>query len=69
MIGMAETFRRGRIIDLVQRYIWKKEMLRAEINDPDFDGIKLILQGEMKAYDLVIKELIKEFGITKNELK
>lgn len=66
---MAETFRRGRIIDLVQRYIWKKEMLRAEINDPDFDGIKLILQGEMKAYDLVIKELIKEFGITKNELK
>lgn len=66
---MAETFRRGRIIDLVQRYIWKKEMLRTEINDPDFDGIKTILQGEMKAYDLVIKELIKEFGITRDELK
>jgi len=66
---MAETFRRGRIIDLVQRYIWKKEMLRVEINDPDFEGMKDNLLGQMQALDLVAKELIKEFGITRDELK
>ncbi|MEN6325774.1 MAG: hypothetical protein ABFD18_06170 [Syntrophomonas sp.] len=65
---MAETFRRNKIIDIVKRFVWKREMLKMEINDPDFDGIKEILQGEMKAYDLVIKELIKEFDISKGEL-
>jgi hypothetical protein len=65
---MAETFRRGKIIDLVHRFIWKKEMLRVEAADPDFEGMKDNLLGQMQALDLVIKELIKEFGITKDEL-
>lgn len=66
---MAETFRRGKIIDLIQRYIWKKETLRMEAADPDFEGMKDNLLGQMQALDLVIKELIKEFGITRAELK
>jgi len=65
---MAETFRRNKIIDIVRRFIWKRDMLKMEIKDADFSEIKVILQGEMKAYDLVIKELIKEFGITADEL-
>jgi len=65
---MAETFRRGKIIDIIKRYVWKRQMLKNEINDPDFDGMKDNLLGQMQALDLVIKELVKEFGITKDEL-
>jgi len=65
---MAETFRRGKIIDIIKRYVWKRQMLKNEINDPDFDGMKDNLLGQMQALDLVIKELIKEFGITKDEM-
>lgn len=65
---MAETFRRGKIIEIIKRYVWKRQMLKNEINDPDFEGMKDNLLGQMQALDLVIKELVKEFGITKDEL-
>lgn len=54
---------------MIHKFIWRKEMLRQEVIDPDFEGIKETLLGEMKAYDLVVKELIKEFGITRDEIK
>lgn len=66
---MAETFRRGKIIDIVKRLIWKKEMIRQESTDKDYRAMKQNLLGQMQALDLVIKELIKEFGITEEEMK
>ncbi|MCE5226834.1 MAG: hypothetical protein LLG05_13385 [Porphyromonadaceae bacterium] len=66
---MAETFRRGKIIDILKRLMWKQEMIRQESLDPDYRAMKQNLLGQMQALDLVIKELIKEFGITEDEMK
>jgi len=65
---MAVTYKRGKIVNIVKRYVWKQQMLRAEINDPDFIEMKSNLLGQVQALDLVIKELIKEFAITEDEL-
>ena len=49
--------------------MWKQEMIRQESTDPDYRAMKHNLIGQMQALDLVIKELIKGFQITEEEMK
>ena len=67
---MAETFRRGKIIDIVES-AWnlEKEMIPAGKHGQRLPGNEAKPLGQMQALDLVIKELIKEFGITEEEMK
>lgn len=65
---VAKTFRTGKIIDVLQRLIWRREMYAKELEDNIFPPeIKQNLIGQIQALDLVIREFFKEFEISEQE--
>lgn len=68
MSGPA-TYRRGKMIEVVQRLIWRKEALISQLDQPELEDMKPNIIGQIQALDLVIRELIKEFEIEEEELK
>lgn len=63
------TFRRGKMVEVVRRLIWRKESLLRQLEQPELQEVRQNIIGQIQALDLVIWELIKEFEITKDELK
>lgn len=63
------TYRRGKMVEVVQRLIWRKELLIRQLEQPEFQEIRQNVIGQIQALDLVIWELMKEFEITDDELK
>ncbi len=64
---MAETFRRGKIIDHTKRLISRKEIISSQMTQNEFSCIRESLLGQVQCLDFIINELIIEFDL-KNEL-
>lgn len=65
----AQTFRTGRIVDYLQRLMWRREMYAKELDDPILQDMKPNILGQIQALDLVIRELIKEFELSEDDFK
>ncbi|MBU5347074.1 hypothetical protein [Paenibacillus lautus] len=60
---MAQTFRRGRALSFLDNLIVKRETLKKQVNDPDFEAIREVVSGELKAVDQIIQEYIQAFEL------
>ncbi|GGH21015.1 hypothetical protein [Paenibacillus segetis] len=69
----AQTFRRGRAIAFLERLNIKRSTLLQQLDQPEFDSIKQVISGELKATDAIIQEFIHAFeireAISENEQK
>ncbi|QHT58829.1 hypothetical protein GXP70_01750 [Paenibacillus lycopersici] len=59
----AQTFRRGRAVAFLEELRVKRDVLRAQLNDPDMGIIKEIVSGELKAVDEIIKRFMHTFEL------
>ncbi|WP_082691533.1 hypothetical protein [Paenibacillus rubinfantis] len=59
----AQTFRRGRAIAFLERLEVKRQVLRQQLNQPEYDAIKPVISGELKAVDEIIQEFIHLFEL------
>ncbi|WP_033843232.1 MULTISPECIES: hypothetical protein [Geobacillus] len=64
----AKTFRRGRVLDFLQRLYVKRETLKQQLQSPELQSIHPVLTGELKAIEMVINEFIQSFDIHNDEL-
>ena len=60
---MAQTFRRGRALSFLDHLVVKRETLKKQVNDPDFEAIREVVSGELKAVDQIIQEYIQAFEL------
>ncbi|WP_063846057.1 hypothetical protein [Paenibacillus sp. FJAT-27812] len=59
----AQTFRRGRAITFLEILNTKRSTLMQQLNQPEFEAIKLVISGELKATDAIIQEFIHSFEL------
>jgi len=59
----AQTFRRGRAIAFLERLETKRSTLLKQLNQPEYDAIKQVISGELKATDTIIQEFIQSFEL------
>lgn len=59
----AQTFRRGRAIAFLERLHVKRSTLLQQLNQPEYDSIKQVISGELKAVDAIIQEFIQAFEL------
>lgn len=59
----AQTFRRGRALDFLERLNVKRLTLKQQLEAPEFQEIKQIILGELKAIEMVIDEFTKQFEL------
>ncbi|MBB3112828.1 hypothetical protein FHS18_004930 [Paenibacillus phyllosphaerae] len=62
-IKSAQTFRRGRAIHFLEKLHLKRATLLQQLNQPEFDSIKQVISGELKAVDTIIQEFIHTFEL------
>lgn len=60
---MALTFRRAKIEDYLHRLWVRKAVLKNQLEQEEFKSLEQYIKGEIKALDLIIKELADEFNI------
>ena len=63
---MAETFRRGKIIDHTKRLISRKEIIASQLIQNEFSCMRDSLLGQVQCLDFIIHELIIEFDLKMN---
>lgn len=67
----AQTFRRGRALAFLDKLNLRRASLQRQMEQPEFESIKTIISGELKATDAIIQEFIHTFelreSLTKNE--
>ena len=59
----AQTFRRGRAIAFLDRMNIKRATLLQQLDQPEFDSIRQVICGELKATDAIIQEFIQAFEL------
>ncbi|WP_308637124.1 hypothetical protein [Paenibacillus silvisoli] len=59
----AQTFRRGRALEFLERLKVKRDTLKRQLEAAELQEIKPIVQGELKALELVIEEYTRHFEI------
>lgn len=59
----AQTFRRGRALEFLDRLTVKRNTLKQQLSAPEFQEIKPMLQGELKALELVMEEFVRHFEL------
>lgn len=59
----AQTFRRGRALEFLERLRVKHSTLKQQVEAPEFQEIRPIILGELKALELVIEEYTKHFEL------
>ncbi len=64
----AKTFRRGRALAFLEMMNLKRSTIKQQLDKPEFQSIKQILVGELKAIDMVINEFIQLFEIRESEV-
>jgi hypothetical protein len=62
-----KTFRRGRAIAFLEMMNLKRETIRQQLEQPEFQSINQILVGELKMLDLMINEFTQLFEIHESE--
>lgn len=59
----AQTFRRGRAIAFLEKLEVKRSTLLEQLNKPEYESIKQVISGELKATDTIIQEFIHTFEL------
>lgn len=59
----AQTFRRGRAVAFLERLQVRRDTLQQQLEQPEFDSIKQVISGELKAVDAIIQEFIHMFEL------
>jgi hypothetical protein len=59
----AQTFRRGRALEFLERLEVRRNTLRQQLEQPEFQEIRLMIQGELKAIEAVIDDYIRHFKL------
>lgn len=59
----AQTFRRGRAIAFLDRLHVKRSTLLQQLDQPEFEAIRQVISGELKATDGIIQEFIQAFEL------
>lgn len=59
----AQTFRRGRATAFLEKLAVRRSTLQRQLADPQFDTIKPIVSGELKATEAIIDEFIHMFQL------
>ncbi|GFN32963.1 hypothetical protein [Paenibacillus xylaniclasticus] len=63
----AQTFRRGRALEFFDRLAARRNTLRQQLDAPEFEEIKLLIQGELKALESVIDDYTRHFELQEVE--
>ena len=63
----AQTFRRGRAIEFLERLQVRQATLKQQLEAPEFREIKSVLLGELKAVELILDEYVKHFELRESE--
>lgn len=59
----AQTFRRGRALAFLDKLIVNRSTLQRQINEPEFESIKQVISGELKATETIMEEFIHMFQL------
>lgn len=59
----AQTFRRGRAVAFLDKLRVNRETLQRQLNDPQFESIKEVISGELKATEMIIDDFIHMFQL------
>lgn len=59
----AQTFRRGRAIAFLDRMNIKRSTLLQQLDQPEYESIRQVICGELKATDTIIQEFIQAFEL------
>ncbi|MFC4100305.1 hypothetical protein [Paenibacillus xanthanilyticus] len=59
----AQTFRRGRAVAFLDKLQLRRTTLALQLQQPEFDSIKQVISGELKAVDAIIQEFIHTFEL------
>lgn len=59
----AQTFRRGRAIAFLDKLNINRSTLQRQLEDPQFESIKPVISGELKATEMIIEEFIHMFQL------
>lgn len=59
----AQTFRRGRAIAFLDKLMVNRTTLQRQLQEPEFESIKQVISGELKATEAIIEEFIHVFQI------
>lgn len=59
----AQTFRRGRAISFLDRLNVKRSTLMMQLDKPEYESIKQVISGELKATESIIQEFIHTFEL------
>lgn len=59
----AQTFRRGRALGFLEKLKLNHATLQRQLNDPQFEAIKPVISGELKATESIIDEFIQMFQL------
>lgn len=63
----AQTFRRGRALEFLQRLSVKRATLLRQLDAPEFQDIRPTVLGELKAVEAIIDEYTQHFEIRELE--
>lgn len=59
----AQTFRRGRALAFLERLHVKRDTLMQQLDQPEYESIKQVISGELKATDTIIQEFVHMFEL------
>lgn len=59
----AQTFRRGRVLAFLEQLRTRRTTLARQLGEPEYEAIKPVITGELKALDHVIEEYIRLFDL------
>lgn len=59
----AQTFRRGRALAFLETLSLKRDTLLQQLNRPEYEAIKPVISGELKATDAIIQAFIHAFEL------
>ncbi|PWW08659.1 hypothetical protein DFQ01_101385 [Paenibacillus cellulosilyticus] len=65
----AQTFRRGRALEFLERLHVRRETLRQQLDAPELETIRQVVLGELKAIELVIAEYTQHFELNRVEVE
>jgi len=62
----AQTFRRGRAIEFLDRLHVKRTTLKQQLDAPEFHEIRQVVLGELKSIELTIDEYTRHFELNED---
>lgn len=59
----VQTFRRGRAVAFLEKLQVNRSTLQRQLQDPEFESIKQVISGELKATEMMMDEFIDMFQL------